>query len=156
MLTEVHHRRLDAVEDIRSLDDIWNHVKYAWKQADVTGTNFPFSNQASAVMSHSFRLDHAMHSLEIEQVLATHKMCALTNYWFAHYLLFHEDLLEHSVLVGLGCVHTEVQRIPRVLFTEPFFHQEIQSRFGVHLRRYDYTWPAGTLVPAMPLSPEAT
>lgn len=156
MLTEVDHRRLIATEDIRSLDDVWNHVKFAWKHADVTGANFPFGEHASVITSHTFRLDHAMHSLEIEQALATRKMCALTNFWFAHYLLHHEDLLEHTVLVGLGSIHTEERSTPRILFTEPFFHEHIQSRFGLHLRRFDYTWPAGTQVPAMPLSPEAT
>lgn len=156
MLTEVDHRILVRSEDIRCLDDVWNHVKYAWKHGHVTGTNVPFTEVSLTMTVRTFRLNRAMHSLAIHQVLSVHKMRELTPVWFANLLLLREDLPEHTFLVGLGCIYLNRWEQPQILFTEPYVHPKIQNKFGVNLRRFDYIWPAGTLVPAMPITPEVT
>lgn len=156
MLTEVDHRILVRSEDIRCLDDVWNHVKYAWKHGHVTRANFPFTEITSTMTARTFRLDQAMHSLAIDQALAERKMRALTPVWFANLLLLREDLPKHTFLVGLGCICLNRWEQPQILFTEPYVHLSIQSKFGVNLRRFDYIWPVGTLVPAMPITPEVT
>lgn len=156
MLTEVDHRILNAVDDLRCLNDVWKHIQPAWKHGDVTKANPIFTDSTPEMETRTFRLDHPMHSLEIDQALARQNMRPLNQKWFAHLLFVRNELPEHPFLIALGCLFPDRWSEPRILFTEAFFHQAIQSKFGIHLRRFDYNWPIGTLVPAMPLLPEVT
>lgn len=155
MLAEVD-RRILTPKNLHCLNDVWSFVKPAWKHGDVTEVNPVFDEDTLCVSSSTFRLECAMHSLEIDKALARRKMRALNQKWFAHLLMLRDELPRHTFLTGLNCLFPDGRGLPRILFTETFDHPAITSKFAVNLRRFDYKWPLGTLVPATPVIPEAT